>query len=103
MQHVFEQSPDAEVTQVALWTAYRTEFEPYDSKPHPMLAAADVIKYTTEAFPQALPMVISGEERRFIIKNMKIRERIGSLSDLYASGPMLMMPTATRCVGGFPL
>jgi chromatin structure-remodeling complex subunit RSC9 len=78
MQHVFEYSPDSEVTQVALWTAYRKEFEPHDRKPHQMLAAADVIKHTTEAFPQALPMVTSGEERRFIIKNMRIRERIGT-------------------------
>ncbi|KAL8280187.1 hypothetical protein RQP46_007517 [Phenoliferia psychrophenolica] len=74
MRQAFESFPNGEVTQVALWTAYRTEFEPH-AITHPMLAAADVIKMSTEAFPAALPMVTEGPDKRFIIKGIRIRDR----------------------------
>jgi chromatin structure-remodeling complex subunit RSC9 len=83
MRLAFEAYPDGEVTQVALWTAYRTEFEPH-SISSPMLAAADVIKMSTEAFPAALPMVTDGPDKRFIIKGIRIRDRTGQSATLRA-------------------
>lgn len=89
MRLAFEPFPDGEVTQVALWTAYRTEFEPH-SISSPMLAAADVIKMSTEAFPTALPMVTDGPDKRFIIKGIRIRDRAGPSLPSCPSSPQLL-------------
>lgn len=75
MRYAFEANPDGEITQVALWTAYRTEFEALSQTDNALLPAADVIKMSTEAFPQALPMVMEGTERKFIIKGIRVRDR----------------------------
>ena len=79
MHWTFENIADGELTQVALWTAYKDQFEhadpPNESR---MLNAADVIKHTTEAYSNAVPMVTP--ERKFIIKGIRIRDRAGSLS-----------------------
>lgn len=67
---MYEADPDAEVTQVALWTAYRREFE---GKGQGMLPAAEVIKHSTDAFPHAMPMVAA--EKSYVIRGIKVRKR----------------------------
>ncbi|SGY78773.1 BQ5605_C008g04947 [Microbotryum silenes-dioicae] len=80
MRYVFEADPDSSLTQVAFWTAYRAEFEkPLPTVPTsaPWLAAAEVIKMSTEAHPTAMPMVHQeGNERKFIIRGLRVRERV---------------------------
>ena len=75
MKTVFEYDAGSELTQVALWTAYRSQFDAVGLPP--LLAAADVIKASTEAFPQATPTVVEAPERKFVIKGMRIRDRTG--------------------------
>ncbi|ORY91694.1 hypothetical protein BCR35DRAFT_320194 [Leucosporidium creatinivorum] len=77
LRTVFEAAPDAEVTQVALWQAYRSEFEPLVALKitGALLPASDVIKMSSEAFVDALPMVIEQPEKRFVIRGMRIRDR----------------------------
>lgn len=77
MRLAYEEYPDGEVTQVALWTAYRSEFERYTTATTQMLPAAEVVKMSTEAFPTALPMVTEQPDRRFIIRGVRIRDRTG--------------------------
>ena len=74
MNSVFEAEPDSDVTQVALWQAYRAEFDG-QSLTIPILAAADIIKMASEVFPTATPMVIDGPPKRFVIKGIRLRDR----------------------------
>ncbi|SCV70728.1 BQ2448_3490 [Microbotryum intermedium] len=80
MRYTFEADPESSLTQVAFWTAYRAEFEkPLASVPvsASLLAAAEVIKMSTEAHPTAMPMVHQeGNERKFIIRGLRVRERV---------------------------
>lgn len=77
MQYVFEGHPEGEVTQVTLWQAYRGQFE---GQGLPLLVAGEVIKLSTEAYPEAMPMVTEGSERKFIIKGLRIRDRTSEFS-----------------------
>jgi len=43
-----------------------------------MLAAQDVIKLAGTAYPSAVPTIIDGVDRRFIIKGLKARRRTGA-------------------------
>lgn len=78
MRTVFEAEQSTEITQVALWTAYRLEFE---ATRVDILPASEVIKMVSEAFPAALPMVTEiGDEKKFIINGIRIRDRTGELA-----------------------
>lgn len=72
---IFEEAPDAEITQVSLWQAYRAEFEQPGAPP--LATAAEVIKASSEVFSTALPTVVEGPERKFIIKGIRQRDRTG--------------------------
>lgn len=75
---MFEPEPAAEITQVALWQAYRAEFEPIVQRGgQPMLGAADIIKLSSQVFPGALAMVIEQPERKFIIRGIRVKDRTG--------------------------
>ncbi|GAA5987076.1 hypothetical protein JCM10908_001016 [Rhodotorula pacifica] len=77
MRTAFEADPASSVPQVMLWTTYRSQFEPH-ARPDlpPLLAAADVIKASQQAFPNVLPMVSEeGGQRNFVIKGLKVRDR----------------------------
>ena len=74
MRTVFEAYAKGEVTQVALWTAYRGSFE--GGSGTVILPAGDVIKMASEAFPTAVPMVTP--DRKFIIKGIRGVDRTGS-------------------------
>lgn len=88
MRLVFEPDPQRSIQQTELWQAYRTQFELTLRPGHPqMFPAADVIKYSTTAFPESVPMVSEeGGTRRFIIRGLKLRDRPG------ASLPFLSPP-----------
>ncbi|GAA94487.1 uncharacterized protein L969DRAFT_91553 [Mixia osmundae IAM 14324] len=90
MRSVFTSDEIGEVTQVNLWNAYRAAFEQFAAQ-YAMLPAADVIKHTTDAFPDAVPMVqmlptvgADGRpEKKFVIKGIRPRTRI-DLARVYA-------------------
>lgn len=67
------------MTQVSLWQSYRNQFETLigTRQIESMLPAASVIKMTSDAFPGATPMVIEGEQRKFVIQNIRVRDRTG--------------------------
>ncbi|KAK4056576.1 Chromatin structure-remodeling complex protein rsc9 [Microbotryomycetes sp. JL221] len=77
MRTIYEFAPDAEVTQVALWQNYRSQFEPLymSHQAKALLPAADIIKMTTSVFGGAVPMVVEGPQRKFIIKHIRLRDR----------------------------
>lgn len=80
MHTVFESVPNADITQVALWAAYRGQFEPLvqAKATAPLLSASEVIKLTTDAYPNALPAAIGVPEKKFVIQGMRIRDRTGA-------------------------
>lgn len=86
MRTVFESVPDTHITQIALWTAYRAEFEPLANLKltATLLPAGEIIKMTTEAFPDAMPTVVEqpNGEKKFVIAGMRIRDRTGELGTL---------------------
>ena len=75
MRWTYENVPEAEVTQVSLWTTYKEQFEKIDSQDNKMLAAADVIKHSTDAYETALPMITEVDGKKFIIRGIQPRDR----------------------------
>ena len=76
MRCCFEEDPEANITQIALWQAYQNRFSEFVSKGRPLLAAADFIKNVSTAFSSASAMVIhtsTGTGQKFIIKGIKSR------------------------------
>ncbi|GAA5927379.1 Rsc9p [Sporobolomyces koalae] len=78
MHRMYEIDPDSDITQVSLWTAYKTQFETITMNPKipTMLTAQDVIRLSGQAFPSAVPTILDDAEgRKFIIKGLKPRRR----------------------------
>ena len=75
---MYEADPESEITQVALWTSYREDWEKFGTG-FSILPASDVIKHSADVYPQALPMVAerAGQEKKFVIKGIKPRVRKG--------------------------
>ena len=64
----FEESPQDDITQIAIWQAYQSRFA--QNAP---IAAADFIKNVSNTFASAQAQVINGPQPRFIIKGIKPR------------------------------
>ncbi|GAA6019029.1 hypothetical protein JCM11491_002495 [Sporobolomyces phaffii] len=78
MHRMYEIDPDSDITQVSLWTAYKTQFEQICASPSVpvMLAAQEVIRLSSQAFPSAVPTIVDDADgRKFIIKGLKTRKR----------------------------
>ncbi|GAA5977588.1 hypothetical protein JCM5350_002283 [Sporobolomyces pararoseus] len=84
MHKMYEIDPDSDITQVSLWTAYKTQFEPLttndNSSPSSsiptMLQAQEVIRLAGQTFPSAVPTIVEDSEgRKFIIKGLELRTR----------------------------
>ncbi|KAL8704508.1 MAG: hypothetical protein Q9201_002317 [Fulgogasparrea decipioides] len=74
---VFEEHKDSEVTQIALWQAYRSRFESYSHAAVPnapgLLPAAEFIKNVSLIFENATAQVVNGPSSKFIIKGIRPR------------------------------
>ncbi|KAL8867834.1 MAG: hypothetical protein Q9174_005399 [Haloplaca sp. 1 TL-2023] len=74
---VFEEHKDSEITQIALWQAYRSRFEPHSNVQVPnmpgLLPAAEFIKNVSLIFENATAQVINGPSSKFIIKGIRAR------------------------------
>ncbi|GAA5892253.1 Rsc9p [Sporobolomyces salmoneus] len=81
MHRMYTLSPISDITQVSLWTCYKTQFESIAQSQTPgipnMLPAQDVIKLSSQAFPTAVPTIVDESEggRKFIIKGLALRKR----------------------------
>ncbi|KAJ8097461.1 hypothetical protein POJ06DRAFT_202607 [Lipomyces tetrasporus] len=106
MRACFEEDPDGDVTQIALWKAYETRFEEYVKQGKKLLPAADFIKNVTTAFRRAAAMVVTlpGGQQKFIIKGIRPREVPKSLKgELYLKCQWTSpTPNWPRCTGTFP-
>ena len=71
----FEEDPQSEITQIALWQAYQSRFSEFSSPEVPLLAAAEFIKNVSATFPAANAQVITGQGgvQKFIIKGIRSR------------------------------
>ncbi|KAK9480443.1 hypothetical protein V1514DRAFT_325419 [Lipomyces japonicus] len=80
MRSSFEEDPDGDVTQIALWKAYEGRFDEFVKQGRKLLPAADFIKNVTNAFKRAAAMVVTqpNGQQKFIIKG--IRPRVVPLS-----------------------
>ncbi|KAI5814550.1 hypothetical protein BZA77DRAFT_98354 [Pyronema omphalodes] len=76
MRCCFEEDPEADITQIALWQAYQSRFtEHVASSGLPLLPAAEFIKNVSVAFQTASAMVLpTPSGQRFIIKGIRARE-----------------------------
>jgi len=100
MHRMYEIDPDSDITQVSLWTTYKTQFETITStssdvnnnNPNAnvpiMLAAQEVIRLAGQAFPSAVPTIVddSDGQRKFIIKGLKPRRTSRRRETLLSSG-----------------
>ncbi|TGZ84934.1 hypothetical protein EX30DRAFT_392334 [Ascodesmis nigricans] len=78
MRCTFTDSPEHDITQIALWQAYQSRFNDFAPQ-HPLLPAAEFIKNVSVAFASASAMVIpanpqTGTQPKFIIKGIRPRE-----------------------------
>jgi chromatin structure-remodeling complex subunit RSC9 len=75
MRCCFEEDPDADITQIALWQAYQARFNEYVGQGFPLLPAAEFIKNVSVAFQNASAMVLpTPQGQKFIIKGIRARE-----------------------------
>jgi chromatin structure-remodeling complex subunit RSC9 len=75
MRCCFEEDPEADITQIALWQAYQARFNEYTARGFPLLPAAEFIKNVSVAFQNASAMVLpTPQGQKFIIKGIRARE-----------------------------
>ncbi|KAI9714161.1 MAG: hypothetical protein M1812_006489 [Candelaria pacifica] len=73
LRSCFEEDCSSEITQIALWQAYQTQFAERSSPAHPLLAAAEFIKNVSSTFSGANAQVLPGPVNKFIIKGIRYR------------------------------
>lgn len=75
LKAVFEEDPDSEITQIALWQAYQARFNHHNNLPNQLLPAAEFIKNVSQVFTGANAQVrtITETNSKFIIKGIRPR------------------------------
>ena len=71
----FEEAPQADITQIAIWQAYQGTFR-HDNH----MVAPDFIKHVSTTFAGAQAQVINGPNPKFIIKGIRPRRTLHDLS-----------------------
>ncbi|KAH8154160.1 uncharacterized protein LAJ45_01928 [Morchella importuna] len=81
MRCCFEEDPNSDITQIALWQAYQARFNDYVPAGRNLLPAAEFIKNVSIAFSVASAMVLTLPTggQKFIIKGIRARETPMSL------------------------
>ncbi|SLM34566.1 DNA-binding RFX-type winged-helix domain [Lasallia pustulata] len=69
----FQEDPDADITQIALWQAYQARFAEFSTPLSALLPAAEFIKNVSSTFAGANAQVINGPNPKFIIKGIRPR------------------------------
>ena len=99
----FEEDPESEITQIALWQAYQARFTRLSSAQNPLLAAAEFIKNVSTTFPTANAQVIAGTNPRFIIKGIRPRYLPMDTKGRVYSRCLWKSPESSRICGEFYL
>ena len=74
LKTVFEEDPESEITQIALWQAYQARFSHHSSMSNQLLPAAEFIKNVSQVFTGANAQVRTTESNsKFIIKGIRPR------------------------------
>lgn len=75
LKAVFEEDPDSEITQIALWQAYQARFSHYSNLSNQLLPAAEFIKNVSTVFTgaNAQVRVVTETNSKFIIKGIRPR------------------------------
>ncbi|KAI9776403.1 MAG: Chromatin structure-remodeling complex protein rsc9 [Geoglossum umbratile] len=68
----FEEDPDEDITQIALWQAYQSRFSDLSAR-GALLPAAEFIKNVSTTFVGATAQVLAGAAPKFIIKGIRPR------------------------------
>ncbi|KAI9765447.1 MAG: Chromatin structure-remodeling complex protein rsc9 [Geoglossum simile] len=68
----FEEDPDEDITQIALWQAYQSRFSELSAR-GALLPAAEFIKNVSTTFAGATAQVLAGTAPKFIIKGIRPR------------------------------
>ena len=97
LKAVFEEDPDSEITQIALWQAYQDRFNKYTDPQHPLLPAAEFIKNVSTIFVGANAQVVNGPSSKFIIKGIRPRHVPLDLKDRAYSPCLWQTPGQDRC------
>ncbi|KAI9756214.1 MAG: autophagy protein 13 [Chaenotheca gracillima] len=72
-QCCFEEDPEADITQIALWQAYQSRFIEFNTPNRVLLPAAEFIKNVSTTFSGATAQVLPGANPKFIIKGIQPR------------------------------
>ena len=73
LRSCFEEDPESDITQIALWQAYQARFTEFSTAQNPLSPAADFIKNVSATFSTANAQVIPGPNPKFIIKGIRPR------------------------------
>ena len=73
LRAVFEEDPESNITQIALWQAYQTRFTEHVTTQTGLLPAAEFIKNVSTIFQGANAQVVQGDQPKFIIKGIRPR------------------------------
>ena len=75
LKAVFEEDPESEITQIALWQAYQARFSHYSTLSNQLLPAAEFIKNVSQVFTgaNAQVRVVTETNSKFIIKGIRPR------------------------------
>ena len=97
LKAVFEEDPESEITQIALWQAYQDRFNKYTDPQHPLLPAAEFIKNVSTIFVGANAQVVNGPSSKFIIKGIRPRHVPLDLKDRAYTPCLWQPPGQERC------
>ena len=73
LRATFEEDPESNVTQIALWQAYQLRFTEHVTAQTGLLPAAEFIKNVSTIFAGANAQVVTGTHQKFIIKGIRPR------------------------------
>lgn len=97
LKAVFEEEPESEITQIALWQAYQDRFNKFADPQHPLLPAAEFIKNVSTIFAGANAQVVNGASSKFIIKGIRPRYVPLDLKERPYSRCLWQPPGQDRC------
>lgn len=99
MRCCFEEDPESDITQIALWQAYQARFTEFVATGLPLLPAAEFIKNVSAAFTTASAMVLPTQQgQKFIIKGIRARETpLGLKGDIYLACKWADHATGLAC------
>ena len=102
LRAVFEEDPDSQITQIALWQAYQYRFSEHASAQTTLLPAAEFIKNVSTIFASANAQVVNnGPTPKFIIKGIRPRHAPMDTKGRIYSRCLWKVPGSSQCADFF--